>query len=205
MSANIYPSVIHSIYQITNLVNNKIYIGKTKQLPRKRWSDHKTRSQNPHLKHSINKYGIDSFKFEVIVQTLSFTDCNYIETHLIKEYNTTNPSIGYNMRLGGDGGEHTPESRLRMSIAGKGKKKSESCKQNMRKPKSDEHRENISKGMSKCKRAKSKRYLVIDTFTNESQNLSILEFCEKYNKRLDCVRPRVSQNKPYKHWNFILV
>jgi group I intron endonuclease len=58
------------IYQITNLVNNKFYIGSSTNLY-KRFHGHKSKLINKNhpnikLQNSINKYGINNFKFEVL-------------------------------------------------------------------------------------------------------------------------------------------
>ncbi len=59
------------IYKITNLINNKFYIGSGKCI-RKRFYAHKTelkhnKHTNSHLQRSWNKYGEENFKFEVLV------------------------------------------------------------------------------------------------------------------------------------------
>lgn len=61
---------ITGIYKITNTINNKCYIGKSKTVFR-RWYQHKTnlKKGNHHciyLQNSWNKYGEDSFDFNVI-------------------------------------------------------------------------------------------------------------------------------------------
>lgn len=58
------------IYKIINKVNGKFYIGSTNNLV-KRWIQHKSKLNvrkhiNPHLQSSWNKYGKDSFYFEII-------------------------------------------------------------------------------------------------------------------------------------------
>ena len=54
------------IYKITNTVNNKVYIGQTKQDPNKRWRGHKNAIKNgigcPLLQKAFNKYGADKFR-----------------------------------------------------------------------------------------------------------------------------------------------
>jgi hypothetical protein len=53
---------------ITNLVNDKCYIGQTKQEKvSRRWRNHRS---GPHglLKLAFEKYGIDNFKFETLMQ-----------------------------------------------------------------------------------------------------------------------------------------
>ncbi len=60
------------IYKITNTKSKKIYIGETKlEDPEKRWKAH-IQSINrgkgcPALRDAIKKYGIDTFRFEVLI------------------------------------------------------------------------------------------------------------------------------------------
>jgi len=58
------------IYKITNIVNNKVYIGSSSRL-HQRFIKHKNdldggRHTNKHLQSSYDKYGRDSFVFEII-------------------------------------------------------------------------------------------------------------------------------------------
>ena len=60
------------IYKITNLINNKIYIGQTINIE-ERWRHHReipyrknSKEKNRQLYRAIKKYGLDNFKFEVI-------------------------------------------------------------------------------------------------------------------------------------------
>jgi group I intron endonuclease len=61
--------MIYYIYKITNLVNNKIYIGQTNN-PKRRWIQHKSFAKyNPNhqlISRAINKYGFQSFNFDII-------------------------------------------------------------------------------------------------------------------------------------------
>ena len=62
--------VVSGIYTITNLVNKKIYLGKSSNVKR-RLSNHKVslmsfRHENEHLQNAVNKYGIENFEFEII-------------------------------------------------------------------------------------------------------------------------------------------
>lgn len=59
------------VYLITNKINNKIYVGSTKQKFRERWSQHisefnKGTHKNKYLCNAWRKYGIDSFDFSVL-------------------------------------------------------------------------------------------------------------------------------------------
>jgi group I intron endonuclease len=61
---------IMGIYKIINIKNNKIYIGSSADI-HKRWCQHKTslnknKHCNKHLQAAWNKYGEESFKFEIV-------------------------------------------------------------------------------------------------------------------------------------------
>lgn len=93
------------IYKITNVINNKVYIGKTLRSPKKRWQEHCRDSRRKITAHrlfyqDINKYGKDNF----LLETIESCDNNIAddrEIYWIKYYDSTNK--GYNMSLGGKG------------------------------------------------------------------------------------------------------
>lgn len=65
---------ISGIYSITNLVNNKKYIGQSINI-HDRWTRHKYQlNTNSHdnivLQRAWNKYGKNSFKFEIILECI---------------------------------------------------------------------------------------------------------------------------------------
>lgn len=95
--------MIKAIYKITNLVNNKIYIGQTVH-PNKRWWEHQQKAKTHYddypIHLAINKYGVKNFSFEILEWT---EDYNNEEARLIKEYNSISPN-GYNLIEGG----HSP-------------------------------------------------------------------------------------------------
>lgn len=89
------------VYQITNLVNNKLYIGITNNI-KKRWSNHKCNNDPTMvIAKAIKKYGVDNFKFEVLFRNLSIEEAKAKEIELIKEKNSQVPN-GYNVSPGGD-------------------------------------------------------------------------------------------------------
>lgn len=95
-----------AIYKIINLVNNKIYVGKTSQGLKKRYNSHLKNAKNKvnrHLYDAINHYGKESFKIELIEQCKK-EQANEREIYWIKELNSNDRSVGYNMTEGGDGG-----------------------------------------------------------------------------------------------------
>lgn len=93
------------IYLITNLVNGKIYIGKTTGTLENRWKEHveaANRNIDTYFYHAIRKYGADNFKIESLYY--GDADLNELEQYYIKEYNSYKDSnIGYNETCGGDG------------------------------------------------------------------------------------------------------
>jgi group I intron endonuclease len=113
------------IYKITNIVNNKCYIGETIQQPRRRWTSHKSAIKRNGgcraLKLAINKYGIENFKFEVLTVCLDKDRLAY-EKIYIKEYNSIVPN-GYNILAGGQEGmlgfKHSEETKRIIALKSK--------------------------------------------------------------------------------------
>lgn len=97
------------IYKITNLVNGKIYIGQTVVSEPQRWQSHiwnaynNPKNDSPYLCNAIKKYGRENFKREILEEVNSLEELNNKEIFYIQKYNTTNPSIGYNISIGGEG------------------------------------------------------------------------------------------------------
>jgi group I intron endonuclease len=97
------------IYKITNLVNNKIYIGQTCRTIEQRWKEHLKRrlyengnGYNYHLYKSMRKYGTENFIIEEI-EYCNDDILNEREMFWIQEYESFNPDIGYNATMGGSG------------------------------------------------------------------------------------------------------
>jgi group I intron endonuclease len=117
--------IIHNIYKIVNQTNGKTYIGYTSKKLQTRLNEHRSSSnkRNTKLYAAIRKHGWDNFQVEIIYQSLDGEYClKTMEPYFIKEYDTFN--TGYNLTEGGDGTLGTipnAETRLKMSLAGKGK------------------------------------------------------------------------------------
>lgn len=115
------------IYKITNIENNKFYIGSAIMLY-KRWSTHKQQLKN-NKHHSIilqrawNKYGENKFIFEII----EFVNPEILilrEQYYLDLFNPTNPNIGYNINPIANsqkGRIVSAETRAKISIGNKGK------------------------------------------------------------------------------------
>ena len=88
------------IYQITNLINGKIYIGQTNNI-QKRWANHRcSNDPNMVIARALRKYGVDNFKFEILLRGLTPDEANQKEIEFIKEKNSLVP-YGYNVATGG--------------------------------------------------------------------------------------------------------
>ena len=151
------------IYKTTNLINNKIYIGQ-KQATKFNKNYY---GSGKLLKQAIKKYGKENFKVEILEES-NCEDLDNLEIKYIKEYNSTNLEIGYNILIGGNvshklgknhpmyGKHHTNDSKRKISIntsiAQLGSHHSEETKNKISKANkgrihSDESRRNMSNGV----------------------------------------------------------
>ena len=107
------------IYGIKNLINNKIYIGKSinVNIRKKQHENAFNRKDgvNTHLQHSIDKYGIVNFEF-LIIEEVSLDTIDEREQYWIQNFQSFNPLVGYNKTMGGDGGNLTEETKIKISI-----------------------------------------------------------------------------------------
>ena len=98
--------IIKAIYIITNLINNKKYIGQSVN-PQRRFKSHlsraKTNADNSPIHMAINEYGKENFSLDIIEWT---KDYNQREKDLIIEYSTLSPK-GYNIAKGGEEPPHS--------------------------------------------------------------------------------------------------
>lgn len=128
-----YKYVRLGIYSIRNRITNQFYIGKDKYLPY-RWYTHKAllkanKHYNKKLQNSWNKYGEDNFEFSIIKEftfEVSLNLINNFEIFYIKKYNCI--TKGYNLSVGGEGNSGnklTDSTKLKISIANKGRRNSE--------------------------------------------------------------------------------
>ena len=91
------------IYQITNDVNGKIYIGKTERSIQERWREHckdylKRDHEKRPLYSAMKKYGIEHFHIEVIEETDTPEERERFWIEQKRSFKN-----GYNATLGGDG------------------------------------------------------------------------------------------------------
>jgi group I intron endonuclease len=112
------------IYKITNIINQKIYIGQSTNIE-KRTKAHFTHPQNRYLSMSIDKYGAQNFTIEVVKEIhpspIQGLLLDLYEEHFIQKYDTMNRDKGYNLMHGGYPGRLCEESKelLKKNCAGK--------------------------------------------------------------------------------------
>lgn len=117
--------VVGIIYKITNKVNKKLYIGQTTRSLVNRINDYKKGFGNDYLNNSINKYGWESFDFEIIDMGSTIDELNNKEIYYINKYKTTDKNFGYNMELGGNNKTPAISTIEKMSRSHLGKKQTE--------------------------------------------------------------------------------
>lgn len=159
------------IYKTTNILNDKIYVGKrTTDIIEDGYLGSGIKINN-----SIKKHGKENFKREILEFCKTKEELNEREIFWIKELNSRDQNIGYNISKGGDGGPYTLDGKAWNS--GKkmsseyceknrrghlGKKASEETRAKMRESQkgktiSEEHKEILRKNMTGRKVSKETR------------------------------------------------
>lgn len=91
------------IYKITNLVNNKVYIGQTRRDVSTRIREHINGAYHGtdfRIGAAIVKYGWDNFNVDILATAETIEDLNRLEHEYIQKYNSI--ECGYNVAPGGD-------------------------------------------------------------------------------------------------------
>lgn len=103
------------IYKITNLINNKIYVGKFNlQRNAKSVKFENYWGSGKLIKYAIKKHGKENFKKEIIENCVTKEELIEKERYWIKELNSFRP-VGYNIGTGGEGQDnftHHPDREL---------------------------------------------------------------------------------------------
>ena len=133
--------------------NGKLYIGATRQEPKKRWRSGGGYRNQKAMYEAILKYGWDNIKHIVLVSNLKEDMAMEIEKALIEKYSTQDTLYGYNTKDGGQHfGEHSEQflSNLKERMSGNtycaGRKLSESHIEALRQSNLGKHRPSKHKG-----------------------------------------------------------
>lgn len=147
---------VFCVYKHTS-PHGKVYIGQTCQTLKRRYRNGEGYKHNQYFYNAIQKYGWDNFKHEIVCSDLTGKEADWLEKYLISYYNSSNRNYGYNIEGGGNdkkiipdetklkqskahigqvsvmkGHHHTEEAKKKMSVAHKGKCKTEEWKENMK-------------------------------------------------------------------------
>lgn len=145
------------VYQITNKINNKIYIGvhKTKELNDSYMGSGKL------IKRAFDKYGVENFNKEILHKCNTYEEALMIEQQIVDDSFLERKDV-YNIRRGGCGGfDYINKNNLHASKYGTdnpffGKKHTEETKKAIAEktrqyktgvPHSEEHKNNIAEAL----------------------------------------------------------
>lgn len=210
------------IYGIRNLINGKIYVGKTGMNFGDRWDSHRSllnngKHDNPHLQKAWNKYGKDNFEF-IVLEDCEIDELSDREKYYIKLYKDM--GLAYNIHDGGDEGynlgKHLSEETKQKigeknKINGIGRKASDETKLKMSKshtgmkyaPMSEEGKKNIQQAQQKYFEQNPKKLNVDDVIEIRrlhKDGLNYSEIAREYNVTCQCI----SDICNYKRWKQIL-
>lgn len=104
------------IYKITNIINGKIYIGK--RTCKKEPNKDRYLGSGIKIRLAIKKYGEENFRKDILEICESENELNEREKYYINKFNSLDDKIGYNIHLGGKGGntgKRSEESKRRHS------------------------------------------------------------------------------------------
>lgn len=113
------------VYKVTNIVNNKVYIGATTEGAGLRFKRHVTKAlantDNYPFHKAIRELGEDKFQVSVIEFCNSLEELNQKEAFYIATFNSTNPDFGYNGKQGGGIRYQSEESKIKIGDIHRGK------------------------------------------------------------------------------------
>jgi group I intron endonuclease len=127
------PDALCGVYRITNIVNNKVYIGQSINI-KARWKEHinalrRGDSRCTLLQRAWNKYKEHNFTFEIL-ELCTEEELDFVEIKYIKLYNAVNN--GYNIESGGNKNKRlSEETKKKLRESHLGKKMSEETIQKM--------------------------------------------------------------------------
>ena len=170
--------VCTQLYRLTS-PNGKQYLGVTTQSIKRRLSQHS--GCESVIGSALRKYGRENFEIEILV--VGAEDYIYnLEKRAIEMFGTIAPN-GYNLKDGGDGGQHTEQTRRKMSESARqsyangrihsramfGKKHSEEVKMKM----SESHKQLYAEGYTHPRGTLGKKHTE-ETKRKMSETLTIL-------------------------------
>jgi hypothetical protein len=123
-----YSDKLGIIYKVTNRLNKKVYIGQTVKSLEKRKLEHintSYRGRGFYFHRALRKYSSSAFIWEILGEGLTKDERDSCEKTCIEFFDSTNPIYGYNVHIGGTGGDTITKNINKEEIR---KKISISCK-----------------------------------------------------------------------------
>jgi len=191
------------IYKITNLKNNKIYIGKTINI-KKRWERHQylaSTGTKRHLYNAMRYYGVENFTIDV-VETCLDEMADDRERFWIEKTKSYKKEIGYNKSRGGEGGntwelnDHKEQTSKKISSSNKGKTVSQ------------ETRDKISNSSKGKKLTEKQKYKISNTLKSKYKSGELVakpipREHRRYRYHSDEAKKKMSQAKKGKTYDEI--
>lgn len=196
------------IYMTTNLINNKIYIGK-----RQRWKEVENgtyKGSGRLITKAFLKYGWENFQTKIICYCKNIKELNKMEEYFIEQMNSVYiHGNGYNISTGGDGGDvmknasieekiayrkklsqaltgitRSKETRQKMSIARMRENLSEETLRKLSesskgKPKSLAHRQSLSNVRRNKKLSEQHKKNIGESLKGKAQPKVICTYCDR--------------------------
>ena len=209
------------LYKHTNKINNKVYIGKTENW-QKRWEHNGCHYKTcPRFWSAIQHYGWDNFYHDIIFETDDESIINLKEKEYIEKYQSTNSNYGYNLAIGGAGGDvwkgKTQEEKKKYSeqrreeTLSRGiewhQKLSEAQLAHWHSPQGDVRRENIKNKMlgSKNHQAKKCKCVELDKiFDSYADACDYLNQPRKYSSKIGQVIRGEHHTFASYHWEAVV-
>jgi hypothetical protein len=170
------------IYKITNILNNKIYIGKDTT------SDTNYFGSGLMITRSITKYGIENFTKEVIDETDDYEELSKKEIYWIDKYNSTDRNVGYNISKGGDGGDvfknHPDIELIKEKISKNNPKTGKTYEEAFGEEKSLKYKQKLRKNLHKN---------ILSLEVKEKQNKKWKEFNNNFKNRCQLIKEEIDK------------
>jgi hypothetical protein len=108
------------IYRIFNVINNKTYVGSSINLESRKykhfWMLLRNGHDNNYLQKSFNKYGEESFLFEIL-EECDYSELINKENFYINKYKSNDLTLGYNLSLVNEFRRNTYNDEVKVSLS----------------------------------------------------------------------------------------
>lgn len=179
---------IIGIYKITS-PSGKIYIGQSRHCLY-RWKYHYSKlhcKRQRHLYNSLLKYGFDNHVFEIL-ERCALEELDDLEIKYIKQYDSTNKTIGMNLRVGGNSATFSDETKELMRQNALGNTNM------LGKTHSKETRELISKNRTGIKHSKETRKRMSkarEGFKHSQETINKLSKANKFTRKIKNMKTNI--------------